>query len=213
MGSVRPDLGQLMARYVDGDPSAFGPLHRALEPGLTRQVRARISDPELAREIVQSVFVKAHRARERFATPEGGDPDRAVKTWYASITRNATIDAIRKLYRERGLGYRVSGPAEDPEGLGNLPSPIPTIEAQLSDAERRAAIRAIVREAVASLPDRQREVVELHKLQGLSMREISQRVGVREGTLRVRAHRAYKALGEVLKTTMAERPELAQAFA
>ena len=40
-------------------------------------------------------------------------------------------------------------------------------------------IRASVREAIAGLPDSQREVVRLHKLEGLSMKEISERLDVR----------------------------------
>lgn len=202
-----------MTQYVDGDARAFTAMHRMLEPRLSRQVAARITDPELTREIVQSVFIKAHKARERFAVPEGAEPDKAVRTWYASITRNATIDAIRKIYRERGLGRRVGGPAEDPEGLTSLRHPEPDAEWRMSDSETRSALQTMVREAVASLPETQREVVELHKLRGMSMHEISERVGVREGTLRVRAHRAYKALAARLRVTLNERPELAAAIA
>ena len=48
--------------------------------------------------------------------------------------------------------------------------------------------------ALAQLPAGQREIVELHKFQGLSMSEIATRLKIREGAVRVRAHRAYKAL-------------------
>ena len=79
-----------------------------------------------------------------------------------------------------------------------LESGMPNAEETTSDEERRDAIREAVQEAVASLPNSQRDVVKMHKLDGLSMREISEKLDVREGTLRVRAHRAYKALAERL---------------
>ena len=55
-----------------------------------------------------------------------------------------------------------------------------------------------VRVAIAQLPSGQREVVELHKLQGMSMAQVSQRLQIREGAARVRAHRGYKALARLL---------------
>jgi RNA polymerase sigma-70 factor (ECF subfamily) len=55
-----------------------------------------------------------------------------------------------------------------------------------------------VRDAIARLPAGQREVVELHKLRGMSMAEVAERLRLREGAVRVRAHRAYKALARLL---------------
>ena len=55
-----------------------------------------------------------------------------------------------------------------------------------------------VHAALAGLPAAQREIVEMHKLAGLSMAEIATRLQIREGAVRVRAHRAYKALARAL---------------
>lgn len=194
-------LGALMRRYVDGDEQAFRDLHRRLEPRVRIWVGRKIREPEAARDIVQAVFIKAHLARERFVVADDADADRAVTVWYSAIARNAAIDAVRKIYRRRAhatqVGHEVTG-----ELFERVASDEPDAEARISQAEGRAATRELVRDAVAQLPATQREVLELHKFQGLSMREISTRLSVREGTLRVRAHRAYKALAERLRPQM-----------
>ena len=66
------------------------------------------------------------------------------------------------------------------------------------DREDGDEVARRVREAIEQLPPGQREVVKLHKLRGMSMADIGQRLGVRPGALRVRAHRAYKALAGIL---------------
>lgn len=191
-------LGALMTRYVDGDEAAFRELHRRLQPRVRMWVQRRIRDPEAASDIVQAVFVKAHLARDRFEVAEGGDRDRAVSVWYSAIARNAAIDALRKIYRRKAHAVQV-GDDVTGEMLERLVDHEPDIEVQLAARELRDSTRRVVRDAVATLPPLQREVLELHKFEGLSMREISDRLSVREGTLRVRAHRAYKALAERLR--------------
>jgi len=190
-------LGELMNRYVDGDQRAFAELYARLSPRVAGVVRRRISNPEAAKDLEQAIFAKAHVARHRFATPEGRDPDRAVWTWYATIARNATVDALRKIYRQRAHATKLES-TTDEAVVERVQSELPNAEERISEVEQREAIRAAVREAVDSLPTTQREVVKMHKLDGLSMREISEKLDVREGTLRVRAHRAYKALAERL---------------
>lgn len=190
-------LGELMRRYVDGDERAFSELHARLSPRVTGLLRRRISNPETAKDLEQAIFAKAHLARHRFATPEGRDPDRAVWTWYATISRNASVDALRKVYRQRAHLIQIDSSTEE-SLVERLQSDSSNAEEQIVSTQERELIRESVREAIAALPASQREVVQLHKLEGLSMREISERLDVREGTLRVRAHRAYRSLTERL---------------
>jgi RNA polymerase sigma-70 factor (ECF subfamily) len=78
------------------------------------------------------------------------------------------------------------------------PEAPPTPEDVKLEREGIEATRQRVREAIDQLPPGQREVVRLHKLRGLSMGEIAERLEVRPGALRVRAHRAYKTLANLL---------------
>lgn len=82
--------------------------------------------------------------------------------------------------------------------MATVAAPEPTVEEGTVEVEREQEVIAHVREAIAQLPPGQREVVEMHKLKGMSMAEVAQRLKVREGAVRVRAHRAYKALARFL---------------
>jgi RNA polymerase sigma-70 factor (ECF subfamily) len=190
-------LGELMERYLDGDQRAFTELFGRLAPLMRAQIRSKISDPATAEDLLQQTFMKAHGARERFATPEGSDPDRAVTVWYSAIARNATIDHLRKIYRDRAIKLDTAGD-DTTELLDGVRDAAPGAEERALEQERQLGLAARVRAALAGLPKTQREVVTMHKLEGIPMAEIAKQLGVREGTLRVRAHRGYKTLAAAL---------------
>ncbi len=184
----------LMERYVDGDPSAFSSLHTRLHPRLRGFLMKLVRDETAVDDLVQLTLLKAHLARERFAL-QGGDPDGAVQGWYFAISRNVAMDFLRDKYRgER----RRAGGDEDGDPVAELADAELNAEQLGEQVERDAEIVERVREAIARLPPGQREVVELHKLRGMSMAKIAERLAVREGAVRVRAHRAYKALARLL---------------
>ena len=188
-------LFALMDRYIDGDPRAFAALHDKLSPRLRGFVLRMVRDEASVDDLVQLTLLKAHLARERFVL-QGGDPDGAVQAWYFAICRNVTMDFLRTRYRSESRRASSSPDGQDP--VAALPDEGPDPE-QLGQAlDREDEIVEAVRNAVAQLPPGQREVVELHKQRGMSMAEIAERLSVREGAVRVRAHRAYKAQAKML---------------
>lgn len=188
-------LFALMDRYIDGDPRAFSELHDKLSPRLRGFVLRLVRDDAAVDDLVQLTLLKAHLARERFAL-QGGDPDGAVQAWYFAICRNVTMDFLRTRYRGESRRAASSPDGQDP--VAALPDEGPNPEELGQAVEREDEIVEAVRNAIAQLPPGQREVVELHKLRGMSMADIAERLSVREGAVRVRAHRAYKALARML---------------
>ena len=185
-------LYDLMDRYGDGDPRAFADLHAALGPRLRGFLLKLVHDESTVDDLLQLTFLKAHLARERFCV-QGEDADGSVQGWYFAIARNVALDHLRQSGRR---ARRHAALADEPnpgltESAGDL-------EGSITEREQAEAIAAQVREAIAALPEGQREVVELHKLRGMSMADIAERLEIREGAVRVRAHRAYKALAKWL---------------
>ena len=201
---AQPGLHDLMERYVDGDRRAFEELHAALSLRLRGFLTRLVHDEAACDDLLQLTLLKAHLARDRFRVP-GGDPDGAVQAWYFAIARNVAMDFLRDRHRSKTRDVDGSG---DADPVTALPDPSPTAQEHGERAEAEAAIVAEVRAAIAQLPPRQREVVELHKLRGMSMADIASRLQVREGAIRVRAHRAYKALARLLQPR--KRPLLGQ---
>lgn len=187
-------LYALMDRYIDGDPRAFDKIHRILGPRLRGFLMRLVHDETAVDDLIQLTLLKAHLARARFSL-QGGDPDGAVQGWYFAICRNVAMDYLRARYR----GQRhMASTGDASESMVELADQGPNVEELGEAAEREAAIIDRVREAIARLPPGQREVVELHKLRGMTMAQIAKRLAVREGAVRVRAHRAYKALAQML---------------
>jgi len=187
-------LAALMDRYLDGDERAFVQLHAALTPRLRGLLSKLVRDSATAEDLLQATLLKAHLAREGFVV-RGPHPDAAVQAWYSTIARNLALDHLRGQVRDR---RRRAEPGEDRDPVAELAADLPSIEEWQVDRDTATEIADRVHNALAQLPAAQREIVELHKLAGLSMAEIAARLQIREGAVRVRAHRAYKALARVL---------------
>jgi RNA polymerase sigma-70 factor (ECF subfamily) len=169
-----------MERYADGDARAFDELWRALSPIVRACQRRWVGDAALADDLVQETFLRLHHARDRY---RAGAP---VGPWVLTIARRLAIDALRR-----------RGTATDrltPEG--RLPEP-PEPPADPSEEEVQSLVAA-VRAAVAELPESQRTVVALHKLDGVPLARVAEVLGIQEGAARVRAHRGYERLRAAL---------------
>ena len=198
--TIETSLGEIMAEYLDGDTRAFRELYDTLRPRVRRQMAMYIADSATVDDLVQLVFMHAHIKRHTFVWPQG-DRNRAVLAWYAAIARNRAIDELRKRARRQSRTTSIDD---------SIATEFNTLAQQMTfdqeehllDEEARTQRVEQVRRAVAQLPPLQREVVQLHKLHGLSMEEIAKRTGVRPGTLRVRAHRAYRSLANLLSARL-----------
>ena len=119
------------------------------------------------------------------------DDARPFDLWVLTIARRLSIDALRRGARRERL-----------TGDGTLPEiavePLETSSVGADPTLGTEALMTALRAAVETLPEGQRAVVALHKLDGLPLAEVAARLGIREGAARVRAHRGYSRLRELL---------------
>lgn len=171
-----------MGRYADGDPSAFEVVYAMLAPVVLRCMRRWVGNPTLAQDLTQETFLRVHKARERYRR---GAP---VGPWVLTIARRLSIDSLR----------RRAASKERLTFEGDLPEP--KIEG-LPDAGDERFPQWLVdelRAAIDALPESQRAVVAMHKLDGMPLAEVAAVLGIKEGAARVRAHRGYKRLRGLL---------------
>ncbi len=197
-----PRASAQMQAYLAGDDHALTSLFRLLAPRIRRFVQTRIDDPDMIEDVVQQTFVKAHLGRHAFRARVGedGHNDDAIIAWYLAIARNTAIDGVRSERRHHRGRVRDDDSSCD-GALAETAAVDPDPEQDAIDREGRHALRGRVRDAIAALPASQREVVTLHKLEGLSMQQVADRLHVMPGAARVRAHRAYLALERLLAPT------------
>ena len=166
-----------MAAAQKGDKKAYESLLSAILPLLRRIVGRKLGDPSSVEDVVQNVLLSVHRARHTY------DPARPFGPWCRAIARNAVTDALRARTR-RG---RHELPLQDPDQVEAPP---------LLDRDR--SISPLLFDALAALPAKQREAVELLHVEELSVAEAAVRAGISPGALKVRAHRGYTALRKLL---------------
>jgi len=169
---------ELMRAHVDGDPHAFRVIFDRYGPRLMGMARRRLPSEEHAREVVQQTFTQLHAARHDFR--QGSK----LRPWVFTIAMNLVRGHYRRVRR------RPESELDAERTAGPVPEHGP-LEAQ----ERAQRLR----QALQALPEGQREVVELHWFQERPFAEVASIVGASEGAVRVRAHRAYARLAELLR--------------
>lgn len=170
----------LVERARAGNGDAFEALVRrhmraayAVALGVTR-------NPADAEDVVQDAFVKALEELESCR-----EPDRFA-AWLARIVRNRAHSFHR---------YRRVRRAASLDDAGPLPG--------RSDPARdtdRSRLRERLTEAMQELPERQRQVLLLHDLEGWKHREIGELMDMPAGTVRYTLHQARRAMRELLGT-------------
>lgn len=162
-----------MLRFCDGDAKAFD----ALFARHAAQVRAYLhritGNGAAADDLTQATFLSVVKARGRFMRHA------AFKPWLYAIATNASRDLRR---RRRG------------EELSAEPAVTETVEPKVRDA----GLEKSVRDALVKLPEPQRAAIVMHRFEGMSFAEIALALGVSEGAVKVRAHRGYERLRELL---------------
>lgn len=173
MSERAPDPAAALAeRARAGDASAFDGLVRAFGDRVYRMGIVLLGRREEARDLAQEVFLRAWRALPAWR------PEAALSTWLYGIALNVSREFRRKSGREI------------PEGEA---APDPAAPAGLSAGERLGVL-----EAVARLPDRQREVVTLRFFEGLSTAEAAGTLGTPEGTVKSNLSKAMDNLRRIL---------------
>jgi RNA polymerase sigma-70 factor, ECF subfamily len=168
----------LLARVADGDLGhPLVELYDRYAGRLYGLGLRLLGDPGLAEELVQETFVRLWQTAGQY------DPDRGSVTGFVfTIARRLAIDLWRRPSSRPFAELEVDqSPQRDP-----------------GDAVDQLLVGLHVRDALGSLPDGQREVLELLYLQDLTQRQVADRVGVPLGTVKTRAFYGLRALKEAL---------------
>ncbi|HEX3973124.1 MAG TPA: sigma-70 family RNA polymerase sigma factor [Stellaceae bacterium] len=170
-----------MAAAQDGDRGAYERLLKDCLPFL-RAIAGRYHRTADRREdVVQDILLTLHRVRHTY------DPARPFTHWLATIASRRSIDALRR------RGRTEKAEIFDEQAYETFSDP--EANREMSARDETPALQA----AIASLPEGQREAVELLKLRELSLAEASQQTGKSVSALKVNMHRALKALRLQLK--------------
>jgi RNA polymerase sigma-70 factor (ECF subfamily) len=177
-----------MARYADGDASAFPILYDAIAARIEGFVRRRTGDLSRIDDIVQQTFERIHRARGTFI--RGSD----VLSWALKIALNLCLDFGTQGWREHLVDH---DGAADPlaQAIANV------VDAESVAGARETLARLVV--AFRRLPPSQQLALELVRVEGFTMAAAAENLGVTLASLKMSVFRG----GAALRAAMADGTE------
>jgi RNA polymerase sigma-70 factor (ECF subfamily) len=197
--TTQPDDLELLRRAREGDFEAFSSLVERFQRRVFAVARRIVGNQHDAEDITQQTFLSVMDHLDDFRE------ESSVATW---ILRIATNHALKLLRKRRGLPTEsIDAPAGDGEdSYATLPHP--EFIAQWRDEPARLAqqreVRQLIDAALDELPEKYRVVFVLRDVEGLSVKETAEALGLSESNVKVRLLRARLDLRERLTRVLGD---------
>ena len=174
----------LLARYVGGEPRALEALIKRREKWLFNVAKKTVRDQSLAEEALQEALISICKNAHTFRG------DSQVSSWMYQIVTHACFDVLRK---EKVRSHLSLDELENPDQVTETS----TFEGALLD-------RLLIHSALLQIEPQHKEVITLLDIEGRSVNEVGEILGIPTGTVKSRAARGRSALKEVLQELIAE---------
>jgi RNA polymerase sigma-70 factor (ECF subfamily) len=185
-----PELeAEYIGRILAGEKQLFHELIRPCERAIYFLLLSLLGNETDAEDVAQETVIKVYRNLRMFRG------ESQFRTWVLSIARNEGLGRLRKVRAQR----EDSLDAGTDETTGDYTPAILTSwrEVPLEVLERKE-LGEMLRGAIASLPVIYRNVVLLRDIEEMDVRETAQALGISEGSVKVRLHRARALLQRAL---------------
>jgi RNA polymerase sigma-70 factor, ECF subfamily len=171
---------------LNGDQEALGRLLASYMPQLYRAALGVVGTPQEAEDALQDGLLRALCHLREFAGRS------RFSTWLTSIVINAALMRLRKSHREVMTSLDQSPDPDGPPLANRIADPGPNPEEMYAQAEQLQ----ILERSVQSLPAVSRNAVRLRHVQGMSLREAAEALGLPLGSLKSQLFRARLKLVE-----------------
>ena len=187
---------ELVARAQDGDQTAFEVLVRQYQ-GKAYAIAYNMcsGDSEEARELTQEAFLRAFRSLKNFRGKS------SFYTWFYRILINTCLDSRRRRSKWEGVFsfWRRDKHEKASSGDMNAEYRDPKEYSNPMAALNNKQLAQEIRQALASLPEKQRVVFQMKVLHGMRIREIAEIMGSAEGTVKSHLFRATHFMRQALQ--------------
>jgi RNA polymerase sigma-70 factor (ECF subfamily) len=166
----------LAAKAQTGDKKAYAALLKDILPYIQKFLAPRLANPDWVDDVAQDVLLSVHKALKTYSK------DRPFKPWLHAIIQFRKADYLRRHYGRKG------DKSVSIDDQINLAADVtsPDALAELGNVDK----------VLSALPDTQRRIFEMIKIQGYSAQEVSQATGMSESAVKVSAHRTLSKLKE-----------------
>jgi RNA polymerase sigma-70 factor (ECF subfamily) len=200
--ALRTDMA-LVARAMARDADACRLLIKTYNQRLYRLARSIVRNNVEAEDVLQEAYMRA------FAHLESFRGDAALSTWLSRIVINEALGRLRK--RRRAAAAEIpDGRREGNGGADIIPFPLVSSEADPERAMAQRQILNLVERATDDLPEIYRTVFVARVIEGLSMEETADLLGIKPETVKTRLFRARRLVREAIEREVG--PVLMDAF-
>ena len=175
-GYGRVSERQLVARVVNGDPSAQRELYDSHVDRVYRLAYRLAGEDELARDFTQLTFIRAFERISDFRF------ESSLATWLHTIGVSIALNGLRKVKTARNL----EAPIEAASSIGTIPR------------EAEPDLKARLNAAIDALSEKYRTVFLMHDVEGYTHEEIGAALGIPPGTSKTRLFQGRAKLREAL---------------
>ncbi len=171
-----PDNESYLVRQAQSDASAFAPIYEFYFPRVYNYVRYRVHDPQLADDLTAQIFERVLTNMQRYRADQA-----PFGAWLFRIAHNITSDYFRAQKRRRWLSLDTlfNHTATDPQ---------PDVQAAQADQQQRLLT------AVATLAERERDIIALKFAAHLTNRQIADLASLSEQNIAVILYRTIRQL-------------------
>jgi RNA polymerase sigma-70 factor (ECF subfamily) len=195
------DEPELVARARDGDAAAVRRIIRQHNQRLYRIARSILRDDGEAEDVLQDAYVRAFTNLGSFRG------EARLGTWLARIVMNEALGRLRGRRPTVELNAMTESDAREAEIIP-FPNADPQIDPETAVAQRE--LRALLERAIDELPESFRTVLVARLIEGMSVEETADFLGIVPETVKTRLHRARRLLRAAMEKHVG--PAMGDAF-
>ena len=182
----------VIKRFKDGDPSAFGDIVLKYQDKIYNLCRHMLGNEHDAEDAAQDAFLKAYQALPKF------QPKASLYTWLYRIAANTCIDYKRKPVWESLFGGTEEGDRLVHDRASNDPTPEKLYQSK--------QIGRVLQESLGKLSSKLRVIIILKEIEELSYEKIAEVLDLSMGTVKSRIARAREELYKIMTKFREQNP-------
>ena len=180
---------EVIIRAREGDDAAFNLLVQAYRKRILGTIARLIGRPEDVEDVGQEVFLRLYYSLDQLRSPEIFEP------WLYRLTVNSAYDYLRRHRRRREA--RMADLSEQQVVMADAAAGTKVDQ----DERRRGRIREMVGALMSAVSEKDRILLTLKEIEGLSLKELEKVYGVNENALKVRLFRARQRVLKVFEAS------------
>lgn len=177
-------MKNIVKNICQSDPAALKELWDALAPDVYKLAYSILRSEDDAKEITQMVFIKIWEVRSTLKI------EKEIRPFLFTIAKNSSYDVLRKKYKEKVL-------------LGNLQNEFRELTPSELDSDVMERVLFRLEQLIAELPEQRRTIFVSSRFEGLTYKQIAERLNISENTVDTQMRRALNFLRKHLAEEIA----------